>query len=343
MKASTRRRFKRSDIEVTKLGMGSAPLGGLYAPVSVDDARSALEAAWNAGIRYFDTAPMYGRGRSEHLVGELLRSRPAEDGFRISTKVGRLMTSARPGRVLPPEAPPNEFDSGWHDGLPFVELFDYSYDGIMRSFDDSQQRTGLKRFDILYVHDIGRVTHGAAHDAHWSALTRGGGFQALAALRQAGLVDAIGLGVNEWEVIRDAMEEIDLDCCLLAGRYTLLDQGAAEEFLPLARARDVDVVIGGVFNSGILAGVGAGPAKFDYVDAPPAIIDRVQRIAAICARHDTPLAAAAIQFPIAHPAVTAILIGGRTALQVQQAVTWFETPIPPGLWADLRAADLTQG
>ena len=340
MKASTRRRFRRSDLEVTALGMGSAPLGGLYAPVAAEDARAALEAAWNAGMRYFDTAPMYGRGRSEHLVGEFLRSRPAEDCFHISTKVGRLMTNARPGRVLPPEAPPNEFDSGWHNGLPFIELFDYSHDGIMRSFDDSQQRTGLSRLDILYVHDIGRVTHGASHDAHWAALTRGGGFRALADLRQAGLVTAIGLGVNEWEVIRDALEEIDLDCCLLAGRYTLLDQTAAATFLPLAQARNVDVVIGGVFNSGILAGVGPGQPKFDYTDAPPAILERVGRIAAICSRHDVPLAAAAIQFPIEHPAVTAILIGGRTALQVEQSVAWFEAPVPPGLWTDLRAVGL---
>src|ERR1700712_752329 len=234
VKASDRRNFKRSSIEVTLLGMGTAPLGGLYADVPQKRARAALEAAWNAGMRYFDTAPMYGHGRSEHLTGDFLRAHPPQDAWRISTKVGRLMTNERPGRTLPPSAVKNEFDAGWHNGLPFIELFDYSHDGIMRSFDDSQQRTGLQRLDILYVHDIGRVTHGAAHDMHWSALTKGGGFKALAELRGAGNISAIGLGVNEWEVIRDALDEIDLDCCLLAGRYTLLDQDAAETFLPLA-------------------------------------------------------------------------------------------------------------
>lgn len=338
MKASDTIRLKRAGIALTRLGLGTAPLGGLYAPVPTADAKGVLDAAWAAGIRYFDTAPMYGLGRAEHLVGERLREEdPA--AFRVSTKVGRLMTFDRPGRVLPPEPPRNPFDSGWNDGLPFRELFDYSYDGVLRSYDDSRQRTGLERLDILFVHDIGRVTHGERHDHHWAALTRGGGFRALGELKAAGLIAGFGLGVNEWPVIRDAMDETDLDVCLLAGRYTLLDADAATDFLPLALARGVDLVVAGVFNSGILAS-SAGPRKFDYVDAPPEVVARVGRLDAVCRRFDVPLAAAAIAFPLRHPATTAIVVGARNAAEVEENVARFERPIPPELWQALEADGL---
>ena len=338
MKASDKKRLKRADIELTLLGMGTAPLGGLYAPVALSDARAALQAAWDAGIRHFDAAPMYGLGRSEHLVGELLREADP-DSFRMSTKVGRLMTFDRPGRTLPPEPPKNEFDSGWHNGLPFREVFDYSYDAILRSYDDSRQRTGLGRLDVLFVHDIGRVTHGERHDHHWGALTKGGGFKALQELKAAGLIAGFGLGVNEWQVIRDAMDEADLDVCLLAGRYTLLDGDAAETFLPLALKHDVDLVIGGVFNSGILAS-SSGRKKFNYVDAPAEILAKVERLEAACRAFDVPLAAAAIQYPLRHPAVTNVVIGAKTAAQVQQNVAWFEQPIPEALWTTLESDGL---
>lgn len=337
MKASDTRRLKRCDIDLTLLGMGTAPLGGLYAPVALADARAALQAAWDSGIRHFDMAPMYGLGRAEHLSGELLREAEPES-FRVSTKVGRLMTFERPGRTLPPEPPKNEFDSGWHNGLPFREVFDYSYDAILRSYDDSRQRTGLGRLDILFVHDIGRVTHGDLHDHHWSALTKGGGFRALQELKSAGLIAGFGLGVNEWQVIRDAMEEADLDICLLAGRHTLLDADA-ETFLPLALQRDVDLVIGGVFNSGILAS-SSGRKKFNYVDAPPAVLAKVERLEAACRRFDVPLAAAAIQYPLRHPAATNVVIGAKTAAQVTQNVSWFEQAIPDELWHALEADGL---
>ncbi len=252
MKASSKRHLKRAGIDVTALGMGTAPLGGLYTAVPLDQARGAMRAAWDCGIRYFDTAPMYGLTRCEHLTGELLREEDPSS-FAVSTKVGRLMSFDRPGRQLPPEGPKNEFDSGWNNGLSFREVFDYSYDAILRSYDDSRQRTGLSKLDILFVHDIGRVTHGALHDHHWGALTKGGGFRALEELRAAGLIAGFGLGVNETQVILDAMEEADLDVCLLAGRYTMLDGSATDKLLPKALERDVALVVGGVFNSGILA------------------------------------------------------------------------------------------
>lgn len=336
MKASDIRPLGRAGIALTALGMGSAPLGGLYAPVPEADARAALDAAWDAGIRYFDTAPMYGLGRAERLVGDLLRRRGAPGEARISTKVGRLMANGRPGRPLAEAGPRNAFDSGWHDGLPFTEVFDYSYDGVMRSFDDSQQRTGLSRFDLLYVHDIGRATHGERHARHWEALTRGGGFKALAELRSAGIVAGFGLGVNEAQAVADAMEEADLDCCLLAGRYTLLDR-SGEKLLDRAAARGVDIVAGGAFNSGILVPGGPDGAKFDYAEAPPEVVAHVGRLDALCRDFGVPLPAAAIQFPLRHRAVKAVAIGAKTAEQVRTNIGWFERPIPDALWAALEA------
>ncbi len=332
MKVTDTRRLKRAKVELTALGMGSAPLGGLYAPVPLADARAALSAAWQAGIRHFDTAPMYGLGRSEHLMGELLREET--EGFVLSTKVGRLMSFERPGRQLPAEAQKNEFDSGWHNGLPFREVFDYSYDAILRSYDDSRQRTGLGRLDILFVHDIGKVTHGERHDHHWQALTRGGGFRALEELRDGGLIAGFGLGVNENEVILDAMEETDLDVCLLAGRYTLIDGSAAEALLPRALERDVALVMGGVFNSGILAS-SSGRKKYNYVDAPAEILAKADALEAVCREFSVPLPAAAIQFPMRHPATGNVVIGAKTATQVKQNVAWFEQDIPQAFWTSL--------
>jgi len=338
MRASDTRRLKRSGIDLTVLGLGTAPLGGLYAPVPTADARGAIAAAWDRGIRYYDTAPMYGLGRCEHLAGEFLRDQdPAS--FRISTKVGRLMSFERPGRTLPPEPPKNEFDSGWHNGLPFREVFDYTYDAILRSYDDSRQRTGLGRLDILFVHDIGRVTHGERHDHHWGQLTTGGGFRALMELKAAGLIAGFGLGVNEWEVIRDAMQEADLDVSMLAGRFSLLDDSSVETFLPLARKHEVDLVIAGVFNSGILAST-SGRKKFNYVDAPAEVIAKAEKLGEVCARFGVPLPAAAVQYPLRHPAATVVAVGAKTAAQINTTVDWFETPIPDELWAALEAEGL---
>ncbi|MEE8631330.1 MULTISPECIES: aldo/keto reductase [Methylobacterium] len=334
MKVSDERPLKRAGLALTALGLGTAPLGGLYAPVPLADARATLDAALASGIRHVDTAPMYGLGRAEHLVGERLREAdPA--GFVVSTKVGRLMGIERPGRPLPPEAARNAFDSGWHNGLSFREIFDYSYDAILRSYDDSRQRTGLSKLDLLFVHDIGRVTHGEAHAHHWNALTRGGGFRALAELRSAGLIAGFGLGVNETGAIAEAMEEADLDVCLLAGRYTLLDASAAQALLPKALARDVALVMGGVLNSGILAAAGPGRRTYDYVDAPPAILAKAEALEAECRAFGVPLPAAALQFPLRHPATANVVVGARSAAELRQAVAWFEQPIPDGLWRSL--------
>jgi len=214
MQVSERRSVGKTGLEVTALGMGTAAMGGLYAPVSAEASLAALEAAWAAGIRHFDSAPMYGLGRSEHLLGHFLREKA--EAATVSTKVGRLMARERPGRPLPPAPPKNPLDSGWHNGLTFREIFDYSYDGIMRSFDDSGQRTGLEKLDLLFVHDIGTVTHGEAQAAHWSALTKGGGFRALDELRTAGLITGFGLGVNECD--RPGCDERGRSTSLLAGR-----------------------------------------------------------------------------------------------------------------------------
>lgn len=334
--ATTPRQLGATGLTVTALGLGTAPLGGLYAPVPAATARAVLETAWAQGIRYFDTAPMYGLTRSEHLLGQFLQE--VDDPFVISTKVGRLMTTERAGRRLPPEPPKNPLDPGFLNALPFREVFDYSYDGVMRSFDDSQQRLGLRKLDLLFVHDIGRVTHGALHDHHWSALTRKGGFRALQELKAAGDIAGFGLGVNEWEAIRDALEETDLDACLLAGRFTLLDRSAAETFLPLALRRKVALAVGGVFNSGILAAPAGGALKFNYADAPPAIVTQVHALQTVCADHGVPLPAAAMQFPLRHPAITTVVTGVQNSAQLLQNIAWFDLPLPDGLWADLDRA-----
>lgn len=341
MKATDARKLGRTGLSVTALGLGTAPLGGLYEPVSRTDATSLLQAGWDGGIRYFDSAPMYGYGRSEHLLGDMLREK--NEPFVLSTKVGRLMANEHAGRKLPPAPPKTPLDSGWHNGLNFQEVFDYSYDGIMRSFEDSQQRLGFPDIDLLYVHDIGRVTHAKRHDFHWNALTQGGGFRALAELRDAGDIKGFGLGVNEWQVIRDALEEVDLDCSLLAGRYSLLDQSAESEFLPLAQKRGMALVIAGVFNSGILAAPRGQEQKFDYADASSDIVVRTNRLHDICEDFNVPLTAAAMQFPMLHAAVSSILIGVRSPEQIHSNIRWFEHAITDAFWQALRDENLIGG
>lgn len=336
MRAGEARTVGRTGLKVTALGMGTAAMGGLYAPVSADASLAALKAAWQAGIRHFDSAPMYGLGRAEHLLGHFLREKTdAAATFTVSTKVGRLMARERPGRDLPPAPPKNPLDSGWHNGLPFREVFDYSYDAIMRSFDDSAQRTGLERLDLLFVHDIGTVTHGVAQATHWMALTKGGGFRALEELRAAGLIRGFGLGVNEADIVPDAMNEAALDCTLLAGRHTLLEQNALT-LLDKAQEVGMGIMIGGVFNSGILAGGPGGHRKFNYQDVPEAVGIRVKALSEICERFGVPLSAAAIQYPLRHPAVTTVLIGPRDAEQVRQNIGWFEQDVPGELWKALQ-------
>ncbi|WP_321861521.1 aldo/keto reductase [Burkholderia cenocepacia] len=322
MNANDTRTLPRSGLTVSALGLGCSQLGGLYRPMSAADAAALVDAAWAAGLRYFDTAPYYGYTLSERRVGAGLAPRERR-AFTLSTKVGRLMradASVRPG------------DDGWAEPLPFRPVYDYSYDGIMRSHDDSRQRLGLARVDMLYVHDIGAMTHGDRHAHYWEQLTRGGGFRALDALRSGGEIGAFGLGVNEWEVAADALNEASLDAVLLAGRYTLLEQAALEPLLDVCARDGTAIVIGGVFNSGLLAGNG----KFNYADASADVIDKATRLGALCNRFDVPLPAAALQFPFGHPAVVSCVIGARSVAQLKQNIEWFERRAPAELWDALR-------
>jgi D-threo-aldose 1-dehydrogenase len=316
----------RGGLRLTRLGMGCAPIGGLYQAVSGSAARAAVDAAWDLGLRYFDTAPYYGFTLSEHRLGAALRERPRSE-YVVSTKAGRLML---------PDAGIQPGMCGWADPLPFRPHYDYTYSGILRSHEDSLQRLGMDHVDILLVHDIGAATHEGMHGHYWQQLTAGGGFRALQELRSDGRVRAIGLGVNEWEVVLAAMQECDLDCTLLAGRYTLLEQAALTPLLAACERQGNAIVIGGPFNSGILAGNG----KFNYADAPPEVTARVAAMAAVCAEYGVPLPAAALQFPMAHPAVVSCIPGAGDVAQLQQNAAWFALPIPPALWQALKQRGL---
>lgn len=318
--------LSRVDLRLTALGLGCAQMGGLYRATSAREVEEVFASAWAAGVRYFDTAPYYGYTRSEHRLGAQLADCPRHE-YVVSTKVGRLL---RPDASVAPG------DGGWANPYPFRPQYDYSYSGVMRSFEDSQQRLGLAHIDILYVHDIGRDTHGEQHAHYWQQLTTGGGFRALDELRGSGATKAVGLGVNEWQVVMDSMREFDLDCTMLAGRYTLLEQDCLTPFLDECMRRGNAIVAAGPFNSGVLA----GNTKFNYAEAPPAVLARVQALALACEEFGVPLQAAALQFPLAHPAVVSCVTGTHTAAQLQQNVAWLETPLPATLWQALRARGL---
>jgi D-threo-aldose 1-dehydrogenase len=318
-----KRHLGRTALEVTALGLGCATLGGSRVPVSREEAEAIVRAAWVAGVRYVDTAPFYGFGQAERCVGDTLRDVP-RDEWVLSTKVGRLLRSN-------PSA-------GEHreNRMPFDAVFDYSYDAIMRSFEDSLQRLGLGRIDILYVHDIGPMQHGReGHPAIMRTL-RGGGYRALEELRRCGAVRAIGIGVNEREVLLEAMEWGTWDAFLLAGRYTLLEQAPLDDLLPKCHSSGISIVVGGPLNSGILA----GRDTWNYQIAPPEIVGRVHAIRSVCDRYQVPLAAAALQFPLAHPAVAAIIPGPRSVTEFAANLNLLRYPIPAALWSDLRDAKL---
>ena len=320
-----KRPLGRTALEVTALGLGCATLGGSRVPVSRSEAEAIVRAAWASGVRYVDTAPFYGFGQAERCVGDALREVP-RDEWVLSTKVGRL---------LRPHANLTATERQQHL-MPFDAVFDYSYDAIMRSFEDSLQRLGLGRIDILYVHDIGAMQHGReGHPAIMSAL-RDGGYRALEELRRCGDVQAIGIGVNEREVLLEAMECGAWDAFLLAGRYTLLEQAPLDDLLPKCLSSGISIVVGGSLNSGILA----GRDTWNYKAAPPEIVARVDRIKAVCDSHRVPLAAAALQFPLAHLAVAAVIPGPRSVAEFAANVKFLQYPIPPALWSDLRDAKL---
>ena len=309
----------RSGLEVTRLGLGTAPLGGLFAPVSDADAEATIAQAWSLGVRYFDTAPLYGFGLAEQRLGNFLRAQP-RDSYVLSTKVGRLLRTD--------EASPAEDDH--YKGAPSARPhFDYSYDGVMRSVDESLTRLGLDRIDILLVHDP---------DDHYDAAVSGA-FRALQRLRGDGSVRAIGAGMNQSEMLARFAEAVPVDCFLLAGRYTLLDQGALTALFPVCRERNISIILGGIYNSGILADP-HGAAKFNYEDADAALVARAQELDALCKQHGTALKAVAIQFALAHPAVTVALQGARTALEAADNVAMANAPVPASFWRELRARNL---
>jgi D-threo-aldose 1-dehydrogenase len=290
-----------------------------------DEAHATATAAWDAGLRYFDTAPLYGHGLSERRIGRVLAGRPRDDVL-VSTKVGRRLEPCAPGQE----------HAGIYRGVPPLEVvFDYSRDGVLRSLEASLARLGLERVDILYVHDLERRTHGsdAAYEARWRELADGGGWRALDELRAAGTVAAIGLGVNETAACERVLAELDPDLFLLAGRYTLLEQAPLAGLLPACERRGVGIVIGGPFNSGVLARQGG---SYDYAAAPGAVLARVERLAAACGRFDVPLAAAALQFAVAHPAVVSVIPGAQSAAEVEANVGLMDVAIPPALWAALK-------
>jgi len=319
------------------LSLGTAPLGGLYHDLSEADAQATVDAAWQSGIRFFDTAPHYGHTKAEHRLGDALRRYPRE-GYVLSTKVGRHFVA---------RTTPYDGSEGWSDPLPFQAVFDYTYDGILRSFEDSQQRMGIVDIDIVLIHDIGRVTHGENNARYWRQLSDEGGFRALDELRKSRGVKAVGLGVNEGAAILEVMAEFNIDCALLAGRYTLLEQAVLDDLLPECEKRGVSILAGGAFNSGILArGLTSDTApkvdnlKFNYGDAPPAIIERVDALEGICRAHGVALSSAALQFPYAHKVVATVLMGARNPAEVRLNAASFADPVPDALWDALRAAGL---
>jgi len=316
-------------LQESALGFGGAPLGNLFDTVAEDQAIALVRHAYAAGIRYFDTAPHYGNGLSEVRIGKSLRG-IGRDDYVLSSKVGRIL--------VPDAAAPREQNS-YVDVLPYRQRWDYSREGTLRSMDDSLERLGVSRLDIVYVHDIDRATHGEAYEQRLSEFLTGA-VPALLELRAQKAIGAFGLGVNDWRVCVEVLSRVDLDVLLLAGRYTLLDQTALPELLPLCERRGVAIVIGGPYNSGILATgahpAGGKPPYFDYAPAPPNVVSRVSAIEVICAEFDVPLRSAALQFPLAHPAVVSLIPGARTVAELDQNLEFAARPVPSAFWQALR-------
>jgi len=326
-------RLGNGGLTFTELGFGSAPVGNLYRAISDDAAQAILNAAWDAGVRYFDTAPLYGLGLSETRLNHFLRGRP-RDEYVISTKVGRLLRPCRPGEE-------RDTIGKFFDVPARKEIFDYGFDGVMRSFEASLERLGLDRVDILYAHDLDLYTHGsvAAMEARIAEFMAGG-YAALLRLRDEGVIRAFGAGVNEWLPCQMLAERGDFDLFLLAGPYTLLDQGALDSFLPLAASRGIGVVIGAPYNSGILA-TGARPGAFyKYEPAPQWVLDRVAQMQTVCDRHGVRLVDAAFQFPLRHPAVVSVIPGGQAVSEVQSNAKAAQAEVLPALWDDLKTEGL---
>ncbi len=330
------RPLAKSGLSVSSLSLGTVPLSGFGAATTFQDFEDVVLESVRQGISYFDTAPMYGSTRSEHYLGHVLRVHGLRSKVVISTKVGRLMRTRRQAKLGGDAV----FGVTWIGGLAFYEQFDYSYDGIMRSFEDSQQRFGLDDLDILLVHDIGRVAQGDNNAFYWKQL-QDGGFKALDELRSSGAVKAVGIGVNECEAVIEMSDEFRIDCCLVAGRYTLIDHQALASFYPECQRRGIAVIAAGVFNSGILGGGSAGNTRsFNYQEPPAEIVAQVQQVERVCKEFGVSLPAAAIQFVNAHPAVTTVLQGAKSVDEIRHNVGALSASIPAGFWARLKERGL---
>lgn len=311
-----RRTLGTTDVAVARLGLGTAPLGGWPTAIPEGQGVATVARAWEAGIRYFDTAPFYGFGNSEGYVGAVVSGLP-RDAYALSTKVGRLLM---PGRA----------ETSLYEGTPpLTPVFDFSYEGTLRSLQESRARIGVDRIDVAFIHD--------PDDHHEAALE--GSFRALAELREAGSIGAIGVGMTSSEPLARFAREADFDCFMLAGRYTLLEQGALDELLPEVVDRGMSIVAGGVYNSGVLIDPRPG-ATFDYAPAKAEVIERALALQAVCARFEVPLRAAAVQFPLAHPAVASVVVGARTPAEVDDSLAMLAVDIPAGLWDELRERGL---
>ncbi len=330
MKSRAWDRLGNGGLTFTELGFGTAPLGNLYRAISDADADAILQAAWDGGVRYYDTAPLYGLGLSETRLNRFLRDKP-RDAYVLSTKVGRLLKVA----------PVHEGQGKWFDVPSRVGVYDYSYDGVMRSVEFSLERLGVTRIDILYVHDLDIWTHGSTQVLEpYMRTFLDSGHRALVELRDAGVIRAFGAGINEEGPAERLARNGDLDLFLLASRYTLLQQPALDSFLPYCAAKGIGVVIGAPYNSGILA-TGARPgAMFSYSPAPEEVLDRVRRIEAVCARHKVRLVDAAFRFPLRHPAVVSVIPGGQGVAEMASNLTAEQAKIPADLWAELKAEGL---
>ena len=318
MNPRERVKLGRTALEVTRFGLGTAPLAGLYEAVAEDQAVSVISHAWSKGIRHFDTAPLYGHGLAELRLGKALHDQPRSE-FVLASKVGRLLRA---------EAPPEPGQS-FRGTPPVNPMFDFSYDGVMRSVHESLERLRLDRIDILHIHDP---------DDHYDQALQGA-YKALDQLRSDGVIRAVGAGMNQAEMLARFAREGNFDCFLLAGRYTLLDQVALDELLPVCVERGIAIIAGGVYNSGILADPKPG-ARYNYVTAPAPLLQRAQKIRSVCDRHDVPLKAAAVQFPLGHPAVSCVVVGCRSAAHLDESLEMFEMAIPPALWQELKSEGL---
>ncbi len=334
MDPTATREIGQTGLAVTQLGFGAAHFGELYSLVTEEDAQATCAAAYKGGVRLYDTAPWYGVGLSEHRLGTFLRGQP-RDEFIVSTKIGRVLSAPKQTEG---------FDNGmWLGGLPFELRFDYTYDAVMRSWEDSLQRLSLNRVDLLIIHDLDLVYHQTPENVerYMRQLEDGGGMRALEELKAGGQIKAIGAGINRDHAMLQFLDRIDLDCFLVAMPYTLIDQGVLTDLFPRCQAKGMSVIIGSPYASGILAtGVSSGGGKYNYEDAPPEIVEKVAGIEKVCARHNVPLQAAALQFPLGHPMVASIIPGGVTAAQVEQNVKAVSTQIPADFWAELKAEGL---